>query len=116
MIATIFNLARTIIISLYITFAGGDKSILNNEEGYYRQSNNTEVVQTAPVAQTTAVATAQKGIPSTSNTNEHGLVGLFVHILELLVNTAKSVILDHLGLTLGVTILTLVFGIYSRFS
>ncbi len=116
MIATVLNLVRTVIFSLYITFAGGDKSTLNNDEGYNRQNDKKEAMQTTTVNQTTTVVNVEKGIPSTSNTNEHGIVGVFIHILGLLVNSVENVILDHLGITLAVTFLTLVLGIYSRFS
>jgi hypothetical protein len=116
MITTILNLARTVILSLYITFAGGDKSTLNKDEGYNRQNDNKEVVQTVSTDKTTTVTTVEKERLSTSKTNEQGIVSLFTHILVLLVNTIKGVVLNHLGMTLAITILSLITGIYSRFA
>lgn len=116
MIATILTLAKTVILSLYIIVAGGDKSTLNNEEGYNRPKDNSEVVQPTPVDKATTATNIEKGKQSTSNTNHQGIVGIFTHILVLLVNSVKSIVLDHLGMTLAVTILSLGIGIHSRFS
>ncbi|NWJ49322.1 MAG: hypothetical protein HXX14_00520 [Bacteroidetes bacterium] len=116
MIATILTLAKTVILSLYIIVAGGDKSTLNNEEGYNRPKDNSEVVQPAPVDKATTATNIEKGKQSTANTNHQSIVGIFTHILVLLVNSVKSIVLDHLGMTLAVTILSLGIGIHSRFS
>lgn len=116
MTATILTFAKTIILSLYIVFAGGENGTLNNEEGYNRPKDNSETVQPVPADKTTAAANIEKGKQTASNTHQQGIVGLFTHILVLLVNSVKNVVLDHLGMTLAVTILSLGFGIQSRFS
>lgn len=116
MIATILTLAKTVILSLYIIFAGTDNGTLNNEEGYNRQKDNSEVVQPATVDKTTTTINTEKEKTSTATTHHQGLVGILTHILVLLVNSVKIVVLDHLGMTLAVTILSLGFGIHSRFS
>jgi hypothetical protein len=116
MISTILTLAKTVILSLYVIFAGGDKGTPNNEEGYNRSKDNSEIVQPATVDKTTATVNIEKEKQSTTNANNQGIAGIFTHILVLLVNSVKNVVLDHLGMTLAVTILSLGFGIHSRFS
>lgn len=116
MIATILTLAKTVIISLYMVVAGGDKSTLNNEEGYNQPKDKSEVVQPTSVDKSTTTANIEKAKQTASNTTQQGIVGVITHILVLLVNSIKNVILDHLGMTLAITILSLGFGIHSRFS
>jgi len=116
MIASILTLAKTVILSLYLIFAGTDNGTLNNEEGYNKQKDNSEIVQPATVDKTTTTINTEKEKTSTTTTHRQGMVGIFTHLLVLLVNSVKIVVLDHLGMTLAVTILSLGFGIHSRFS